>query len=98
MNAELTALSKAGRWDRMAESITDDMVDAFAVVAAVHELPRRPADRFGGLLTRLSFAPPRDMPDDEMADLVRRIRQACADVRISPGAATAGRRDARYRC
>ncbi|PPJ00481.1 TIGR03617 family F420-dependent LLM class oxidoreductase [Nocardia nova] len=77
VNAELTALSKAGRWDRMAESITDDMVEAFAVVAAVQDLPERLAARFGGLLTRLSFAPPRDMPADEVADLVRRIRQAC---------------------
>lgn len=55
---ELTALSKSGRWDDMSRLITDEMLDAFAVIAPPDELPRRLADRFGGILTRLSLSLP----------------------------------------
>lgn len=73
---ELTALSKAGRWRDMAGLITDEMVDAFAIVAPADELPARVADRFGGLLTRLSFTPPPSLDREAAMDLVARLR-AC---------------------
>lgn len=73
-NEELTALSKAGRWADMAGLITDDMVDAFAIVAGPHDLPARVAERFGGILTRISFTPPASLDRDEAVDLVQRLR------------------------
>jgi probable F420-dependent oxidoreductase len=75
-NEELTALSKAGRWRDMAGLITDEMVAEFAIVASPGDLPARVAERFGGLVTRLSFTPPPSLPRDAAADLVARLR-AC---------------------
>jgi probable F420-dependent oxidoreductase len=76
-NEELTALSKAGRWTDMAALVTDEMVDAFAVVASPGELPARIAQRYGGLLTRLSFTPPASFGPEEATDLVARLRASC---------------------
>ncbi|WP_405885219.1 hypothetical protein OG762_44780 [Streptomyces sp. NBC_01136] len=76
MSEELTALSKAGRWPETAGLITDEMVDAFAIVAGPDELPGRVAERFGGLLTRLSFTPPPSLDREAAMDLVARLR-AC---------------------
>ncbi|MER5183349.1 TIGR03617 family F420-dependent LLM class oxidoreductase [Streptomyces sp. NPDC002896] len=77
VNEELTTLSKAGRWAAMAGLITDEMVDAFAVVAAPDDLPAAVAERYGGLLTRISFTPPAGLDHDVAADLVRRLRACC---------------------
>ncbi|MQY27702.1 TIGR03617 family F420-dependent LLM class oxidoreductase [Nocardia aurantia] len=76
VNEELTALSKSGRWQEMPALITDEMLDAFAVVAPLDELPGRVAERFGGLLTRLSFHPPAGLTTEQTAELVHRLR-AC---------------------
>jgi probable F420-dependent oxidoreductase len=76
-NEELTALSKAGRWTEMAGLITEEMVDAFAIVACPDDLPARVAERFGGVVTRLSFTPPPGLDRDAAADLVRRLRACC---------------------
>lgn len=76
-NEELTALSKAGCWSDMARLITDEMVEAFAIVAAPAELPDRIAQRYSGLLTRLSFTPPASLDPDAAADLVARLRTCC---------------------
>ncbi|MCX4090747.1 TIGR03617 family F420-dependent LLM class oxidoreductase [Nocardia sp. alder85J] len=74
VNEALTALSKAGRWAEMPALITDEMLDAFVVVAPPAELPQRLADRFGGLLTRLSFTPPAGFGAEQTAELVHRLR------------------------
>ncbi|WP_067887748.1 TIGR03617 family F420-dependent LLM class oxidoreductase [Nocardia vaccinii] len=73
----LTVLSKAGRWAEMAPLITDEMLDAFAIIAPPHELPSRIVDRFAGLLTRLSLTLPPTLDRDQAADLARRIRAEC---------------------
>jgi probable F420-dependent oxidoreductase len=72
-NEELTALSKAGRWAEMAALMTDDMVDAFAVVASPDDLPAAVAARFGGLLTRISLTPPPSLDRAAAVDLVQRL-------------------------
>lgn len=77
VNEELTALSKAGRWADMANLITDEMVDAFVIVASPNDLPARVAERFGGILTRISFTPPATLDRDAAADLVERLRACC---------------------
>jgi probable F420-dependent oxidoreductase len=77
LNEELTALSKAGRWADMAGLITDEMVEAFAIVAGPDELPARVAKRFGGALTRISISAPASLGPDAAADLVARLKAAC---------------------
>jgi hypothetical protein len=77
LNEELTALTKAGRWAEMAGLVTDEMVDAFAIVAAPDDLPARVAERYSGLLTRITFTPPSSLAPDAAADLVERPRACC---------------------
>ena len=76
-NEELTALSKAGRWADMAGLISDEILEAFAVVASPDELPARVAERFGGMLTRIAFTPPASLGREAAADLVQRLRTCC---------------------
>jgi probable F420-dependent oxidoreductase len=77
LGEELTTLSMAGRWEDMAGLITDEILDAYAIVATPDELPAQVAKRFGGLLTRLSFDPPPSLGRDAAADLVGRLRACC---------------------
>jgi len=55
---ELHAMSKQGRWEEMGELITDDVLHLFAVVAEPEDLASRVAERFGGIVQRLSFYTP----------------------------------------
>ncbi|MGE0878480.1 MAG: TIGR03617 family F420-dependent LLM class oxidoreductase [Acidimicrobiia bacterium] len=55
MGAELTTLSKAGRWAEMGRLITDEVVDAFAIVAPPAKVRDELYARYGGLLDRVSF-------------------------------------------
>ena len=52
---ELNLLSKQGRWAEMAEVFTDEMVDAFAVQAPLHDVARALGERYAGLADRMSF-------------------------------------------
>ncbi|MET1040371.1 MAG: LLM class F420-dependent oxidoreductase [Acidimicrobiales bacterium] len=56
---ELNAMSKQGRWEEMGELVTDDVLDLFVVVAEPEDLADAVAERFGGLVQRLSFYTPR---------------------------------------
>ena len=61
---ELNAMSKRGEWQAMGESITDEMLETFAVVTAPEEIPTQMLARFGDLVDRLSFyAPYQSDPD-----------------------------------
>ena len=55
LGAELTRLSKDGRWDEMGALIDDDVLDAFAVVAPLDKVPELLARRCAGVVTRVSF-------------------------------------------
>ena len=55
MGIELTRMSKAGRWSEMTALITDDVVDAFAVVASPDDVPEVLDRRFGDVVDRVSF-------------------------------------------
>jgi probable F420-dependent oxidoreductase len=76
LSGELTTLSKAGRWAEMAALITDDILAEFAVVAAPEAVPDRLAQRYGGLLTRLSFRPA-GLDPAEADDLAADVRTRC---------------------
>jgi probable F420-dependent oxidoreductase len=58
----LKPLVRAGDVDAMAAAITDDVVEAFAIVAPTWDAALRKAnDRFGGLLDRIGFYSLQDM-------------------------------------
>lgn len=73
---QLTALSKRGAWAEMSGLVTDEMVDAMAVVAPVDELGDRLRDRYDGVLDRIGIYPgePLGLTDDEESSLVASIR------------------------
>src|SRR4051794_4714358 len=57
LGVELARLSKAGQWSSMNALVDDQMLDAFAVVAAPDKVGGVVADRYGGLVDRISFHP-----------------------------------------
>jgi probable F420-dependent oxidoreductase len=73
VNEELTALSKAGQWTEMAGLVSDEMLDAFAVIATPDELPARVSQRFHSVLTRISFTPPPSFDHDATREIIGRI-------------------------
>jgi probable F420-dependent oxidoreductase len=71
VGAELTTLSKQGRWAEMSHLIDDHMLDEFAIVAPLHEVPDRLAQRFAGMVNRVSFIS--QEPSLELLDAVRSV-------------------------
>ena len=51
----LNLLSRQGRWADMADLITDDILNEFAVVAPHDQLARRVRERYDGLLDRVGY-------------------------------------------
>jgi probable F420-dependent oxidoreductase len=61
---DLNRLSKQGEWVAMGDLVTDDILDAFAVVAAPEDIPKALLARYGDLVDRVSFyAPYRSDPE-----------------------------------
>jgi probable F420-dependent oxidoreductase len=58
LQTELNVLSKQGEWAEMGRRIGDDVLEAFAVVAEPQDVAKRMAERFDGLLDRVSFYVP----------------------------------------
>jgi len=50
LQEELNRLSKQGEWVRMGERIDDDVLEAFAIVAAPDDVGPRLVERYGGLI------------------------------------------------
>jgi probable F420-dependent oxidoreductase len=61
--AELTRLSREGRWEEMDALVTDDMLHAFAIVAPPQEVPGLLAQRCAGVVNRVSFLVSRPSPE-----------------------------------
>ncbi len=55
---ELNRMSKEGRWKEMADVITDEILDAFAVVAEPEQIAPQLQARYGDVVQRLSFYAP----------------------------------------
>ena len=53
LQTELNRLSKRGEWDAMGEMITDDVLEAFAVVAEPAKMAGALKARWGGLVDRM---------------------------------------------
>ncbi|HYA69059.1 MAG TPA: LLM class F420-dependent oxidoreductase [Acidimicrobiales bacterium] len=74
LHVELNRLSKRGQWTQMAELIGDDVVDGFAVVAPPEDVPGALAERFGDMVTRISFYAPYRMPRERWHGLLEGLR------------------------
>lgn len=81
---ELTRLSRAGEWTAMAGLVDDEMLDAFAVVAAPDEVAATVRQRWGRTADRVALFLAGDPGPEAAAELVRIVRH----VRQDPPAAS----------
>lgn len=74
----LRAMSRAGEWDAMGEVISDEVLDAVAVVAPLEDLGKAVRARYEGRLDRVGFynfgAAAADLSTDEWGSLVESVR------------------------
>ena len=70
LQAELNTLSKRGAWAEMADLIDEDMLNAFAVVGELDELPAKILARFGDVVDRFSFYAPYDLEPDKWRQIL----------------------------
>jgi probable F420-dependent oxidoreductase len=71
---ELNRMSKQGQWKEMGELITDDVLDAFAVVAEPEQLAAKLDERYGDVVQRLSFYAPYASDPDRWAAVMRDLK------------------------
>src|SRR5580700_3886323 len=69
LHAELNTLSKRGEWVQMADLIPADMLDAFAVTGEIAEIPAKVVERYGDMVTRVSFYAPYRMDRSSIQEL-----------------------------
>jgi probable F420-dependent oxidoreductase len=76
LQPELNSLSKQGKWVEMGGLITDDIVQAFAVVGPPEDIPKLVLDRFGDAVDRFSFYTPYSIAGDRLAGIMAGFKQA----------------------
>ena len=70
LQSELNTLSKRGEWVKMGELITDEVLEAFAVVAPLDEVAATVRSRFGSLVDRFSFYAPYKVDPEAWKDVL----------------------------
>jgi len=76
LQPELNSLSKQGKWAEMGELIDDDVLGAFAVVGRPDEVAAQVLARYRGVIDRLSFYLPYQIPEDALGALLEGFRAA----------------------
>jgi probable F420-dependent oxidoreductase len=74
LGLELNRMSKQGQWVAMGELIDDEMLEAFAVVAPLDEVPARVVARFGDVVDRFSFYTPYRVEPERFKELLAGFR------------------------
>jgi probable F420-dependent oxidoreductase len=75
LGRKLNVMSKAGRWDKMAAEISDDVVRLFAAVGPHRDLARVIAERFGSVADTVTLSGGYGVRQDIPADLIQDIRR-----------------------
>ncbi|MFM8268340.1 MAG: LLM class F420-dependent oxidoreductase [Ilumatobacteraceae bacterium] len=73
---DLNALSKQGRWAEMGDLVTDDILDAFAVVAEPEGVAPELRRRYGDVIDRISFYAPYRSDPERWARVLADLRGA----------------------
>ncbi len=73
LQPQLNTLSKQGEWVKMGELISDEVLDAFAVVAPINQVATQVKARFGDCVDRFSFYAPYKMSPEEWSQRARRV-------------------------
>lgn len=80
LHKQLNTMSREARWFEMGELISDDMLNEFAVVASVNELPHAVKERYEGLLDRVGYYFPFVEGEAERESLWRGAAEAFSSV------------------
>jgi probable F420-dependent oxidoreductase len=70
LQAELHALSRRGSWEEMADLVSDEMLEAFAVTGTLEDLPGKLEARYGDLVDRFTFYAPYDLAPERLATIL----------------------------
>ncbi len=70
---ELNRMSKEGKWKEMGELITDDILEAFAVVAEPEQIAAGLSQRYGDEVQRLSFYAPYTSDPERWAAVMQQL-------------------------
>ncbi len=76
LQPELNARSKQGQWAEMGELITDDILDAFAVVGEPEAIAAELKRRYAGIVDRISFYAPYQADPDRWAKVIDDLKAA----------------------
>jgi hypothetical protein len=76
LQPELNSLSKRGEWVKMGELITDDILDAFAVVQPLDKVAGEVKARFGDSVDRFSFYAPYKLDPEQWQSIVNEFHSA----------------------
>ena len=64
-----------GKWVEMGELISDDVLDAFAVVGPPDDIPKLVLGRFGDVIDRFSFYTPYAISPEQLDGLMTGFKQ-----------------------
>jgi hypothetical protein len=78
--AELTALTKQGRWGELGGLIDDEMLHAVAVVGEPDEVGRELVRRFGSIARSVSFSAPYEHDRSVWRDVASVVAGATPDA------------------
>lgn len=76
LQTELNALSKQGKWGDMANLITDEMLETFAIVCDLDDVADRIVGRYGGAIDRTGFYVPISHDPDARAEVMKKLQTA----------------------
>lgn len=74
VHVALNTMSKQGRWVEMGDLITDDMLDAFAIVAEPSDLAGRLKARYGDIANRITVDLPKTTDPDLWASVLHDLK------------------------
>ena len=78
LNQELFALSIEGKWQEMADKVSDDMVQEFGVIGTYDEIIPKIKEKCAGVIDRVNFSIPTTNPDDEerLKEMIKQLQAA----------------------
>jgi probable F420-dependent oxidoreductase len=75
LGEEMLQMTRDNRWDQMADAVPDEVADQFIVSGHYEEMPTLLAERFAGLVNRITMTIPADLAHDGLAaTAVRDVR------------------------
>ncbi len=74
LQSDLHALTRRGEWDAMGALIDDEVLNTFAVVAALKDVPNKILERYGTVVDRFGFYAPYPMDDDQWQEVLAGFR------------------------